>query len=112
MLVAGAVLATAGHVFHHHRGRRELTRPAALLVALVAVQATLGAFVVLSGLQPFINTLHVVNGALVLGTSLVLTLRSWTSLGAREAGVRVPDGRAISGSGFGLRDVADGEGRL
>jgi hypothetical protein len=29
-----------------------------------------------SGLQPFINTAHVVNGALVLATSLVLTLRS------------------------------------
>ena len=29
----------------------------------------------LSGLQPIINTAHVVNGALVLGTSLVLTLR-------------------------------------
>ena len=39
-------------------------------------QATLGAFVVMSGLQPFIDTLHVVNGALVLGTSLVLTLRA------------------------------------
>ena len=35
----------------------------------------MGAFVVLSALQPIINTAHVVNGALVLGTSLVLTLR-------------------------------------
>jgi hypothetical protein len=31
--------------------------------------------VVLSGLHPIINTAHVVNGALVLGTALVLTLR-------------------------------------
>ena len=46
-----------------------------LLVLLVCSQATLGALVILSGLQPVINTLHVVNGALVLGTSLVLTLR-------------------------------------
>ena len=52
------------------RGRR------ALLVLLVLVQVTLGAFVVWSGLQPLINTAHVVNGALVLATSLVLTLRS------------------------------------
>jgi heme A synthase len=46
-------------------------------VLLVAVQLTLGAFVVWSGLQPVLNTAHVVNGALVLATSLVLTLRSF-----------------------------------
>jgi cytochrome c oxidase assembly protein subunit 15 len=77
LLVTAAILATAGHVWYHHGGRRELTRPAALLVLLVVTQATLGAFVVWSGLQPFINTAHVVNGALVLGTALVLTLRSF-----------------------------------
>lgn len=77
LLVIAAILATAGHVRRHHRGRLELTRPAALLVLLVVTQATLGAFVVWSGLQPFINTAHVVNGALVLGASLVLTLRSF-----------------------------------
>lgn len=77
LLVMAAIVATAGHVRHHHRGRPELTRPAALLVFLVFTQATLGAFVVWSGLQPVINTAHVVNGALVLGTSLVLTLRSF-----------------------------------
>jgi heme a synthase len=76
LVVITAILATAAVVRRHHRGRPELTRPAWLLVLLVMTQATLGAFVVLSGLQPFINTLHVVNGALVLGTSLVLTLRA------------------------------------
>jgi cytochrome c oxidase assembly protein subunit 15 len=77
VLVTIAVLATAGHVLYHHRARRELVRPAALLIAFVLAQVTLGAFVVLSGLQPVINTAHVVNGALVLATSLVLTLRSY-----------------------------------
>jgi heme a synthase len=71
-----AILATAGHVWRHHRSRPELVRPAAVLILLVLVQVTLGAFVVWSGLQPVINTAHVVNGALVLGASLVLTLRS------------------------------------
>ena len=80
LFVTGAILATAGHVWHHHRGQPDLVRLAALLVVLVLIQATLGALVVLSGLQPFINTLHVVNGALVLGTSLVLTLRSFKPL--------------------------------
>jgi heme A synthase len=69
-------MATAGHVWYHHRSRPELTRPATLLGLLVLTQVTLGAFVVWSGFQPIINTAHVVNGALVLVTSLVLTLRS------------------------------------
>jgi heme a synthase len=71
------VLAAVGHVFYHHRTRRELARPAALLLASVIVQIALGALVVLSGLQPIINTAHVVNGALVLGTSVVLMLRAF-----------------------------------
>ena len=75
LLVTGGIVATAAQVWSHHRGRPDLVRPAMLLVLLVCSQATLGALVVLSGLQPVINTLHVVFGALVLGTSLVLTLR-------------------------------------
>jgi cytochrome c oxidase assembly protein subunit 15 len=70
------VAATSGHVLYHHRGRRELVRPAILLLVLVALQITLGALTVLSQKQFIINSLHVVNGALVLVTSLVLTLRA------------------------------------
>ena len=77
VLVSGAIIALAGHVWYHHRARRELVRPATLLILLVALQVTLGAYVIWSGLQPIINTAHVVNGALVLVTSLVLTLRSF-----------------------------------
>ena len=77
LFVTLAVLATAGHVLYHHRHHRELARPALLLVFLVAMQVTLGAFVIWSGKNPVINTAHVVNGALVLGTSLVLSLRSF-----------------------------------
>ncbi len=76
VIVTLAVLAAAGHVFYHHRGRRELTRPAGLLVALLMSQVTLGAYVVWSGRHEIVNTAHVANGALVLVTSLVLTL--WT----------------------------------
>jgi cytochrome c oxidase assembly protein subunit 15 len=71
------VVATAGHVLYHHRQRHDLVRPALALVLLVCVQVTRGAFVVWSGKNPFINTSHVVNGALVLGTSLMLTLRTY-----------------------------------
>jgi heme a synthase len=75
LIVLAGVFLTAGHIWYWQRHRREFTRPAVLLVLLVCSQATLGAFVVLSSLQPIINTAHVVNGALVLATSLVLTLR-------------------------------------
>ena len=77
LMVSLAIVATAGHVWRHHRRRRELTRPAGLIVALVVVQVTLGALTVLSQRAVWINSLHVVCGALVLTTSLVLTLRTW-----------------------------------
>ena len=71
--------ATTGHVFCHHARRAELRRPAVLLLGLLVLQITLGAITVL-GNKPFIvNSLHVVNGALVLVTSLVLTLRAHRS---------------------------------
>jgi cytochrome c oxidase assembly protein subunit 15 len=59
------------------RGSQEpwLKVPAAVLVAAVLVQVTLGAFTVWSGLQPVIASLHVIGGALVLTSSLVLALR-------------------------------------
>ena len=57
--------------------RTELTRPAALIVLLVATQVTLGALTVLTRRDVTINSLHVVCGALVLTTSLVITLRAW-----------------------------------
>jgi len=91
LFVTLAVLATSSHVLYHHRDRRELVRPAALLLAFVAMQVTLGAFVIWSGKDPVINTLHVVNGTAVLGTSLILTLRSWRAAAEAQAvGVRVP----------------------
>jgi heme a synthase len=74
--VALLILATSGHVFFHHGRRRELRRPAVLLLMLVVLQIALGALTVLSQKQFIINSLHVVNGALVLVTSVVLTLRA------------------------------------
>ena len=83
-------------------------RPAALLLLLVASQATLGALVVMSGLQPIINTLHVVNGALVLGTSLLLTLRSYKGLMGTFP-VQVPgSGFGVHGSRLGVQGSSSG----
>jgi heme A synthase len=44
---------------------------------LTVVQVTLGASTVLTRRDVWINSAHVVCGALVLTTSLVITLRSW-----------------------------------
>ena len=77
LLVTLAIVTLVAQVWSRHGDRNELTRPATLLVALVAVQVTLGALTVLSRRDPWINSFHVVCGAMVLTTSLVLTLRSW-----------------------------------
>ena len=77
VVVSVLALATIGHVFYHHGRRAELRRPSLLLLALLAVQITLGALTILSGKDYIINSLHVVTGALVLASSLVLTLRAW-----------------------------------
>jgi len=90
-------------------GRRELTRPATLMLLLVAVQVTLGALTVLSRRDPLINSVHVVCGALVLTTSLVLTLRTWRdrfafgevrlAASAEAPAAKKPDAMSPVGSG-------------
>lgn len=77
LIVTTGVTATVLHVWWHHRGNKMLTRPALAITALVVLQITLGASTVLSRLNVAINSAHVVCGALVLTTSLVITLRSW-----------------------------------
>jgi cytochrome c oxidase assembly protein subunit 15 len=79
LVVTAAVLGLFASVRARYRDRSELMRPAILLVALVTVQVTLGALTVLSLRDPWINSFHVVCGALVLTTSLVVTLRMWHS---------------------------------
>jgi cytochrome c oxidase assembly protein subunit 15 len=77
LIVTGAIVGVFAYVRSRYADRRELTRPAAVMLALVGVQVTLGALTVLSQRNPWINSFHVVGGALVLTTSLVITLRSW-----------------------------------
>jgi cytochrome c oxidase assembly protein subunit 15 len=94
LVVTMLVVATAGHVFYHHRARRELRRPTLLLLILLAGQLTLGALTVLSGKHYIINSLHVVTGAAVLGTSVVLALRAFrprfAGMFSESSGLRNP----------------------
>ena len=73
------IVATTAHVFYHQRKSGTLVRPSLLLLVLLAVQITLGAYTVLTARHYIINSLHVVTGASVLVTSLVLALRAHRS---------------------------------
>jgi heme a synthase len=76
LIVSGLIIATTGHVLYHHWSRTELRRPSLLLLVLLVTQVTLGALTILSRKHYIINSLHVVVGASVLVTTLVLTLRA------------------------------------
>jgi len=75
--VASTTLGTSLYIWRWHRSRRELVSPTLAVLTFILIQIALGAATVLSARQPLINSLHVVGGALVLTTSLILTLRSW-----------------------------------
>jgi cytochrome c oxidase assembly protein subunit 15 len=77
LAVVAMVLTTSVHIWRTHTDRVDLAQPALLVIIAVIVQATLGALTVLSRRQPWINSLHVVGGAIVLTISLVITLRAW-----------------------------------
>ena len=110
LVVTMAILATTGHVFAHHRRRAELLRPSIALLVLVALQVTLGALTVLSGKQYIINSMHVVTGAGVLVTTLVLTLRAHRARfadmaadGVAAGGRHAPDPAGHTGAAAGAR---------
>jgi cytochrome c oxidase assembly protein subunit 15 len=103
LAVTLAIAASSGRVWRHHKGNSALVGPAGLLALLVAIQVTLGALTVLSRRNVWINSVHVVCGALVLATSLVLTLRSWratfaaSSMLPQAADIALPTGGGRAG---------------
>ena len=50
-------------------------RLAGSLIILLIIQIILGAFTIWSVKEPFITSIHVVNGAVILGVSTLLILR-------------------------------------
>ena len=67
------------------RGETKLLRPALALSALLVLQITLGGATVLMQLAVIPATAHVVTGALVLGTSLLITMRVFRRVAPRHA---------------------------
>jgi cytochrome c oxidase assembly protein subunit 15 len=103
------LLATTRHVFARHRRRLELLRPSILLLVLLTAQVTLGALTVLSRKEYVINSLHVVTGACVLVTTLILTLRAHRArfgdalVSHGAAGARLAAGPDHTGAAAGAR---------
>jgi cytochrome c oxidase assembly protein subunit 15 len=64
------------HVRRQHAGVPLLRRPANALALLLIAQITLGAYVIWTRRDMYINSAHVMVGALVLATSVVLALRA------------------------------------
>jgi cytochrome c oxidase assembly protein subunit 15 len=85
-LVAAMVIALAIRLLRYER-EHPLRGLAHLLLLLVSAQVLLGGYVIWSGKQPHITSLHVMTGALTLAVSL------WLTLSARTVSWRTTHGR-------------------
>lgn len=114
VLVTLAVLALAGMVIGRYRHRPQLSKPAVLLIVLLAAQLTLGVLTVLLRKPADIASTHVAVGALVLVTTFWLTAsaariygwQSW-SVDSRESAVCRSDSKSLDRAG-----VRQGTGEL
>ena len=77
ILVTAMILWTVSRLWRSHREDRLLLLPAAVMLGLLCVQLTLGAFTIWTEKSPIIASAHVATGALILGTSFLLTLRAF-----------------------------------
>ena len=75
--IAAAVIAMAIRLLRYENNH-PLRALGQLLLAVVAAQVLLGGYVIWSGKQPHITSLHVMTGASTLALSLILTLASRT----------------------------------
>ncbi len=70
-------LITLALVGKYAQGDGLILRPAWALVLMILVQVLLGASVIWSGREPWVATSHQAMGAVILGTTALLTLRVW-----------------------------------
>jgi cytochrome c oxidase assembly protein subunit 15 len=99
LVVAVHVLLLAKRVLQSHAGQAHFLRPAVLLISLLLLQLALGIGSYLGKFHPVgsalprqavvvLTTTHLVTGALMLVTSLVLTLRAYRFLSFSQPMVR------------------------
>lgn len=77
VIVCGAVGWLIARLLKTHNNLGPLVRPAFLLGVLIVFQVLLGASIIWSGRAVWIATGHVVVGAAILSTCVVVTLRCW-----------------------------------
>jgi cytochrome c oxidase assembly protein subunit 15 len=82
-VVAAMVIAMAIRLLRYE-SNHPLRGLAHLLLGIVAAQVTLGGYVIWSGKQPHITSLHVMTGAFTLALSVVLTLSARTLAWRKE----------------------------
>ena len=74
------IFTTFLNVVRNYRSEKKLLRPAIFLLLLIALQIILGAYTVWTKTSVYVATAHVGVGAIILATSLVLTLRGYRML--------------------------------
>jgi cytochrome c oxidase assembly protein subunit 15 len=77
VIVAAMILWTFSRIARSYSDHRLLFRPALTMVVLVTIQLALGAVTVWTAKSVIPTTAHVLTGALVLGSSFLLTLRAY-----------------------------------
>jgi cytochrome c oxidase assembly protein subunit 15 len=88
LVVAASAIWTVAVTRRRHGAVRSLRRPALMLALLLAWQIYLGAAIIWTRRAVVPTTTHVLSGALVLATSLVLALRARRLLSPRAAPAR------------------------
>jgi cytochrome c oxidase assembly protein subunit 15 len=76
LVVTGAIAWLVARIWLRHRDDRRLTRPAMVISGLVLLQILLGGSIVWTSRAVFPATAHVANGALLLATTWLVTLRA------------------------------------
>jgi cytochrome c oxidase assembly protein subunit 15 len=84
LVVAAMIVWTFSRIARSYRGHLLLFRPAFTMLVLVCCQVTLGTLTVWTSKAVIPTTAHVATGALVLGTSVLLTLRAFAMSAVRE----------------------------
>ncbi len=95
IVVTLLVIGLVWRAFARAGGEARIVRPAALLLALVAIQFTLGLLVIWKMRPPILTTLHVVNGAALLATVVLLAVRANRSAAPRAAARTISSPRLV-----------------
>ena len=90
VVVTLLAVATSTRIFQAHGSEPRYTRPTTLLLSLVTVQILLGASIIWTHKAVVPTTTHVAVGAAILGTSLVIALRSARDASKAETWQAVP----------------------